>query len=487
MTIRTNTVINLVGKIVPIAVMLVTVPVFIGSLGEARFGVLSIVWLLTGYLMFFDFGIGQAISFELARLNEADHEMRRRIFWTGLLMALAFSCLGIPVMYVLAELLFANVIDMPASVRTEILSVLPWIAVSLVPTILNAFFDGVLVGRKRFLLLNLKNSLSLILVNLAQVYVALSISPSLGMVVPAAVLGTAVSTVPACIMAFRSVSAGLRPRLVGGPMIRQMLGYGGWVSVGSIAREVVANTDRIVIGWLSGASAVAIYAVVLNLTRRINFIPAALTDALFPVIAERQGAMRDDLLHKAIRINTALSLFVAGAVTLTIKPFLWIWIRPEFAEQAALLGHVLALSAFFGSNIAFAIVALRAMGDSKSSTVVLVTQIVPFCVALYFGAIWYGVLGVAAVRIARQFVDSRRMFARLNMNRYATRMHVPAIVFLLACTGVEFIPGGPWDLASIAARSILFLVVCLWCLRLAPEAVALVPARLRVWERLLAK
>tara|TARA_E500000305_G_C3944024_1_gene198925 strand:- start:424 stop:648 length:225 start_codon:yes stop_codon:yes gene_type:complete len=62
MSIAKNTLINLVGQIAPLAIALVTVPTYLSVLGEARYGVLVLVWLITGFLLLFDFGLGQARS-----------------------------------------------------------------------------------------------------------------------------------------------------------------------------------------------------------------------------------------------------------------------------------------------------------------------------------------------------------------------------------------------------------------------------------------
>ncbi|MEL7319156.1 MAG: oligosaccharide flippase family protein [Pseudomonadota bacterium] len=483
MGIRTNTALNLAGTIAPVAVMLVTVPVLIATLGEARFGVLSLVWLLSGYVLFFDFGIGQAINFELAKLKEASAEERANLFWLALLMAALFSLFGVPVLYGLAYWVFAYLIDMPDIIRAEVLSVLPWIAGSLPLSILNGFFIGALAGRDRFGLLNTSRAVGQTLVSCVQVVAALAIGATLEVVVPAAIAATSISVGLVAVFAFTAVPACSRPSLAALGDARRILGYGGWVSVGSLARQVIANSDRLVIGWINGAQAVAVYAVVINLMRRLNMVPRALAEALFPAVTGQQGDAQNELIRKAIRIQAALGLAVAGGMAIAVEPFLWLWLGADFAARAAPLAQLVAVFAYISGLNGLGVALVRASGDPRFASLVLVSQIVPFFVGLYFGSLLYGVMGVAVVCILRALFDMGRLFARLKMLRGITLLSAPILAFLLSGLAFPLFFASPWQPSALAVRFAAGLIVALWCLWLAPELISLVPERMRVWDQ----
>ena len=55
-----NTILNLLGQVVPAVAAIVFLPYTLHGLGIARFGILSLAWVLLGYLGLFDLGLGRA-------------------------------------------------------------------------------------------------------------------------------------------------------------------------------------------------------------------------------------------------------------------------------------------------------------------------------------------------------------------------------------------------------------------------------------------
>ena len=59
--ISKNTAINMVGAILPLLLTLFTIPRYLRLIGDVRFGVLAMVWLLLSYFAIFDMGLGQQL------------------------------------------------------------------------------------------------------------------------------------------------------------------------------------------------------------------------------------------------------------------------------------------------------------------------------------------------------------------------------------------------------------------------------------------
>lgn len=120
MSIRRNTAYNLFGLIVPLGVSLVTIPVYLELIGEARYGVLAIVWLLLGYFGLFDLGLGRATAQRIAALRDASAEERAQTFWTALVLNFGIGVAGGLLAWPIAAVFFGGLFKAEGALRPEI-------------------------------------------------------------------------------------------------------------------------------------------------------------------------------------------------------------------------------------------------------------------------------------------------------------------------------------------------------------------------------
>ena len=126
-SLKTNFSINVLGALIPLAVALVTVPIYVRHIGDARYGVLSIVWALLGYFGFLDLGLSRAAVNALARLRDAPQEERARVLVTTLVLNLGLGLFGSLCVAVFGGYLLLHVLAVPEALRPEIAQAFPWI------------------------------------------------------------------------------------------------------------------------------------------------------------------------------------------------------------------------------------------------------------------------------------------------------------------------------------------------------------------------
>jgi len=57
-----NTFLNIIGLSLPFLVGIIAIPLIISGLGTERFGLLSLGWVILGYVGIFDLGLGRATT-----------------------------------------------------------------------------------------------------------------------------------------------------------------------------------------------------------------------------------------------------------------------------------------------------------------------------------------------------------------------------------------------------------------------------------------
>jgi O-antigen/teichoic acid export membrane protein len=134
-----------------------------------------------------------------------------------------------------------------------------------------------------------------------------------------------------------------RGTLLGSPsrgLLLEEVGFGIKLWVGSLARFLNFRTDQILMGFLASETALGFYAVAVNASEVLLYLPSSAATALLPLIARTEPARRGDETLRAFRsvvFVTAAGVAAAallGPVVLpalfgdafeeSVGPFLWL-------------------------------------------------------------------------------------------------------------------------------------------------------------------
>jgi O-antigen/teichoic acid export membrane protein len=155
----------------------------------------------------------------------------------------------------------------------------------------------------------------------------------------AALAWTATETIRALILISLS-SRGTMLGLPSRPLLLEEIGFGLRLWVGSLARFLNFRTDQILMGFIATEAALGFYAVAVNVSEVLLYLPSSAATALLPLIARMEPAHRSRETLRAFRsvifVTTAgvLAAAMLGPVLLPIVfgdafdesviPFLWL-------------------------------------------------------------------------------------------------------------------------------------------------------------------
>lgn len=182
------------------------------------------------------------------------------------------------------------------------------------------------------------------------------------------------------------ISLSIRGVRLGRPsrhLLTESIAFGVRVWVGSLARFLNFRTDQILMGFIASEAALGLYAVAVNTSEVLLYLPSAAATALLPVVARTESTRRTDQTLRAFRsvaLVTALAVVTAALLgptlipavfgdsfSASIGPFLWL--------LPGTLGFV-AMAVFSNALVASSSPGLSSLGPVVSLVVGLALDLV---------------------------------------------------------------------------------------------------------------
>jgi O-antigen/teichoic acid export membrane protein len=399
-----HTAVNFAGQLSGNLISFITVPIYFHLIGAERFGVLSLAWLFLGYFSAFDLGLGRATSFRIAALRDSSAESRAGAFWTATAVNLGLGVIGGAALWVAGSVFFGHVFRVDPGLRPEMVAAVPLLAAAVPTATLSGVLYGALVGREQFLSTNIVSTLSTLLFQVFPIGVVLVFGPNLPLLLASAIFARFAALLVLMVMCRWELTRGHKAR-IDTREVRNLLGYGVWVTVATLASPILVFADRVAIGATLGAVAVATYTMPFQLAQRINLIPGALSTSLFPRFVPASAEERESA-------NRVLTLTLAGVLTILVlvgiivlAPFLDLWVGHKMSLLSAPVGRILLIGFWLNAFAYLPSMTLQAAGRPRGVALILVLQIPAYLLALYAAMSAFGLIGCAIVFCLRNAVD----------------------------------------------------------------------------------
>jgi O-antigen/teichoic acid export membrane protein len=414
-----------------IVVALVTVPLYLHHIGDARYGVMSIVWVLLGMFGFLDLGLSRAVTNALAKLRDAPQAHRARVLLTTFGLNLGIGLMGGVVLYVFGGLMLNHFVSMPDEISAEVSRSLPWIACLLPLTLISAAGAGALESRELFLLVNSIQIVAMTLAQVAPVLAAIFVSPSLTVVIPTAAVAQALGAIAVLTVVYR-LEGPFSLRAIDWGEARKLLGYGGWMFATNVVYPALASADQFIIGSVMGVASVAHYAVPMSLVQRSAAIPVALGRTLFPRMSSLSGDEAQALGTRALSIMAYGFATICAPAMILSPTFFRYWIGADFATVAAPVAQVLFPGIWMAALSLVGFTLLQSQGRADVTGKLNIIEFLPFVGVLWGLTVAFGIVGAAAAWSLRCTLDALVMLWLSGMKRGDFFLLLPPAALLIA-------------------------------------------------------
>ncbi|WP_379653876.1 flippase [Pseudoxanthomonas sp. UC19_8] len=398
---------NIGGQVIPLVLAAVAVPMLVHHIGVDRFGLLTIAWMVVGYFSLFDLGLGRAMTRLVAeRLGRGRADQVAQVVTSGLSLMSLLGVLG-GVLLAVASPWMTDLLRVPEALRGETRNAFLLLAASVPAVVLSTGLRGVLEAHHRFGVTNAIRT-PVGLWTFGGPLCVLPFTDRLDWVVATLVLGRYIALLAYAIATAREVGRLARAH-DGDASWRELLHFGGWMTVSNVISPLMVYMDRFFIGALLGTSAVAYYTSPYEVVFKLNVVSEGLFGVLFPLMANRFAASQaepDRLFSLGARMIAA-GLFVPVVLIVALaEPFLGLWLGPDFALRSSVVMQVLALGLLVNGFSKVAFNAIQAHGRADVTARLHMIELPLYVVALIALTRQWGIVGAALAWSLRMVLDA---------------------------------------------------------------------------------
>jgi O-antigen/teichoic acid export membrane protein len=402
-TLSKNIFSNWVGYAIHAAIGLLLTPYLLSCLGESRFGVWALVTGVTGYYGLLDAGFRVGITRFLTRYRATgDYEKMNRTASTGF-VALVICAFGLTLTTLAISLTFQNIFRIERELHTEVFWAILIVGMSTAGQFIFFVYSAVFAATQRY---EVSNAIG---VTTRLLTVALTVFfLNLGFGLIGVCSAAALANLTDYMIRWR-VAKSLLPEL----SIRlgmsnwasawEFLHFSVWNMATDASRQIIYNTDAIIIGIFLAPSSIANYALAVTICNQILQLFKPMGAVFFPFFAELD-AKGDKVAIQVVYLNGTKFLVSLALVVGTIG-FVWaddfyqLWIGDRATSDTEfkvstifrliIFSTVLAASQRVGAQL------LIAMGRIKLRALLIIGEAL-LNLALSVGLIpYFGLVGVA--------------------------------------------------------------------------------------------
>lgn len=336
--LKAGSVLSYISIFVTIVVGLLYTPIMLRLLGQAEYGLYSLIGSLAAYLTILDMGLGNAIVRYNAR-NRAIGDKEAEASLNGMFLVL-YSFIGL-ITLVIGAILYANLNNMFGSTLSaaeldKARLMMALLVFNFAVSFPLGIFGSIIQAYEKFIFIKMLAIIRSILgpcIMLPFLYMGFG---AVSMVVINTALNILLLLV-GMVYGLRVLNVRISFRGFDYPLLAEIAGYSFFIFLGIIVDKVYWSTGQFILGIVSGTVMVAIYSIAIQLNTMYTMFSTAISGVLLPRVTMMvaNDATDDDLsslMIKVGRIQYVVMAYVLSGFLLFGYAFINIWAGANYRE-----------------------------------------------------------------------------------------------------------------------------------------------------------
>jgi len=470
--LKLGVILNYTTIIITVLVGLILTPFIINNLGDAEYGLYTLMGAFVGYITVLDFGLNNTIIRFVARYRTKEDKIGEENF-----LATVMSIYGIisiiilvvgMILYLNLDTIFSNSLTIEELEKAKLMFII--LIFNIAFTLPGGSFKAISSAYEHFVFPRVAEIIKYIIRSLLVVSLLLYGGDSIGLVIIDTIMNLLIISVNTYYV-FRVLKVKFKFHSFKFHFVKEVFSYSIWIFVFSIVGLLQWQFGQVALGVLLDTTSVAIYAVGVMLGTYYGTFSSAISSVFMPkatkMIVNKATDMELTLMMVKIgRFSLLVLLLILGNFLLFGKQFILLWVGNSYH-----LAWLIALTIMIVYTIplvqSFANIILEAKALFKYKAIVYISSI-------GFGAFWgamlvpeYGIYGMTVgtsigwllsiiiMNIYYNKVIGLNIFIFFKM---LLSKILPAYIFILIIGYfINYIEGSSWTNFSI--KVLLFSII----------------------------
>lgn len=323
-------------------------PFLIRMLGQAQYGLYSIIYNVMSYITIMDMGFGNAIIIYTSRyINQNDKEKQDKLhgmfFVIYCIIGVLAAIVGI-ILFFNINVLFGNSLSLTEIHQAKVMMLI--LTFNLAITFPFSIFSNILVAHEKFIFNKLIKIFQIILQPLMMIPLLVMGHKAIAMVVVLTITNI-VCLLLNTIVCTKNIKVRLKFKGFDYKLLKEISSYSFFIFLNDIVNKVNWSVDQFILGSISGTIVTAVYAVAAQLNNMYKNFSTAISGVMLSKVTKMEDNKASDKEFTEIFIKTGrvqyilMALIITGFVLFGQNFINW-WAGPGY-EDAYIIACILMI------------------------------------------------------------------------------------------------------------------------------------------------